>query len=135
MLLYDDVKKLFPHTLGIHLPGFEFLVVCNSTSVEMKKGLYIPSGKRVDLFESIEKGAIATLWEKDTDVPAFLPNHFPVFLVEDIQKAFEELHDYYKQNYIQEKWEIMTKFIYISESNLIIESKKIQNTETKRGGE
>ncbi|MGM0851643.1 MAG: hypothetical protein ACQEWI_03355 [Bacillota bacterium] len=116
MLFYDDVKKLFPETSGIHLPGFTFLVVSNSTSMGMEKGLYVPFSDEINLFEGIEKGAIASLWPKNKEVPSFVPNHFPLFMVEDVYKAYIDLLENYKQNYNQEKWEIMTKFIFNSKS-------------------
>ncbi|MFC7784463.1 hypothetical protein ACFQWC_08150 [Rossellomorea sp. GCM10028870] len=116
MLFYEEVKKLFPETSGIHLPGFAFLVVSNSTRMGMEKGLYVPFGDEIDLFESIEKGAIASLWPKNKEVPSFVPNHFPLFMVEDVYKAYIDLLENYKQNYNQEKWEIMTKFISNNES-------------------
>ncbi|MGM0840834.1 MAG: hypothetical protein ACQEWE_08910 [Bacillota bacterium] len=116
MLFYDDVKKLFPETSGIHLPGFAFLVVSNSTSMGMEKGLYVPFGDEINLFESIDSGAIASLWPKNKEVPSFVPNHFPLFMVEDVYKAYIDLLEDYTQNYNQEKWEIMTKFIFNSES-------------------
>ncbi|MGF3102468.1 hypothetical protein [Rossellomorea sp. DUT-2] len=116
MLFYDDVKKLFPETSGIHLPGFAFLVVSNSTSMGMEKGLYVPFGDEINLFESIDSGAIASIWPKNKEVPSFVPNHFPLFMVEDVYKAYIDLLEDYTQNYNQEKWEIMTKFIFNSES-------------------
>ncbi|MDT9023830.1 MULTISPECIES: hypothetical protein [Rossellomorea] len=116
MLFYDDVKKLFPETSGIHLPGLAFLVVSNSTSMGMEKGLYVPFGGEINLLESIDLGAIASLWPKNKEVPSFVPNHFPLFMVEDVYKAYIDLLEDYTQNYNQEKWEIMTKFIFNSES-------------------
>ncbi|CAN7439920.1 hypothetical protein LJR005_002829 [Rossellomorea sp. LjRoot5] len=115
-MLYDEVKKLFPETKGIHLPGLPFLVVSNSTRMGMEKGLYIPEGGEVNLFRSIEKGAVASLWPKGEEIPSFVPNHFPLFIVEDVYKAYLNLQESYKQNYNQEKWEIMTKFIFSNES-------------------
>ncbi|WP_201716941.1 hypothetical protein [Rossellomorea arthrocnemi] len=111
MLHYDEVKKLFPETKGVHLPGFAFLVVSNSTRMEMKKGLYVPFGDEINLFKSIENGAIASFWPKSDRIPSFVPNHFPLFMVEDVYQAYLDLLESYKQNYNQEKWEIMTKFI------------------------
>ncbi|MGE6753206.1 hypothetical protein ACQKFO_07135 [Rossellomorea sp. NPDC071047] len=116
MLFYDDVKKLFPETSGIHLPGLAFLVVSNSTKMGMEKGLYVPFGGEINLLESIDLGAIASLWPKNKKVPSFVPNHFPLFMVEDVYKAYIDLLENYTQNYNQEKWEIMTKFIFNSES-------------------
>ena len=116
MLLYDEVRKKFPETKGIHLPGYPFLVVSNSTRMGMEKGLYIPAGDEVNLLKSLEQGAIASLWPKGEQIPSFVPNHFPLFIVEDVYRAYLDLQESYKQNYNQEKWEIMTKFIFSSES-------------------
>ncbi|MCA1062279.1 hypothetical protein QTG56_18650 [Rossellomorea sp. AcN35-11] len=136
MLFYEDVKKLFPDTTGIHLPGVSFLIVSNSTSMGMKKGLYVPFSDEINLFKSIEKGAIASLWPKDTPVPSFVPNHFPLFMVEDVYDAYTDLLEDYKQNYNQEKWEIMTKFICTnsSEKNQSIDAASTQFT-IRKGGE
>ncbi|MGM0750335.1 MAG: hypothetical protein ACQET6_00325 [Bacillota bacterium] len=135
MLFYDDVKKLFPETSGILLPGFTFLVVSNSTSMGMEKGLYVPFGDELDLFESIEKGAIASLWPKNKEVPSFVPNHFPLFIVEDVYKAYIDLLQNYKQNYNQEKWEIMTKFIFNNEPEQNHTMDVLLNESNGKGGE
>ncbi|WP_052504419.1 hypothetical protein [Rossellomorea aquimaris] len=135
MLFYDDVKKLFPETSGILLPGFTFLVVSNSTSMGMEKGLYVPFGDEIDLFESIEKGAIASLWPKNKEVPSFVPNHFPLFIVEDVYKAYIDLLQNYKQNYNQEKWEIMTKFIFNNEPEQNHTMDVLLNESNGKGGE
>ncbi|MCC5802677.1 hypothetical protein [Rossellomorea vietnamensis] len=140
MLLYDEVRKKFPETRGIHLPGYSFLVVSNSTRMGMEKGLYIPAGDEVNLFRSIEKGAIASLWRKGEEIPSFVPNHFPLFIVEDVYRAYVDLQESYKQNYNQEKWEIMTKFIFSSESeqqqtNDMTMERSIQDPTDGMGGE
>ncbi len=131
MLFYDDVKKLFPESFGIRLPGFAFLVVSNSTSDKMEKGLYIPLGTDIDLFKSINLGAVASLWPRDKNVPPFVPNHFPLFLVENVQLAYDELLNYYKLNYNQEKWEIMTKFIFSNEIALDQPMNSSENSKSK----
>ncbi|MCA1059260.1 hypothetical protein LCL96_09940 [Rossellomorea aquimaris] len=137
MLLYDDVKKLFPDAKGIYLPGYTFLVVSNSTSMRMEKGLYVPFGDKIDLFKSIEMGAIASLWPNSEQVPSFVPNHFPLFMVEDVYLAYVDLQENYKQNYNQEKWEIMTKFIYINEpeKHQTVENGSAMKQKREKGGE
>ncbi|MCA0148728.1 MULTISPECIES: hypothetical protein [Rossellomorea] len=106
----------------------------------MEKGLYIPAGDEVNLFRSIEKGAIASLWRKGEEIPSFVPNHFPLFIVEDVYRAYVDLQESYKQNYNQEKWEIMTKFIFSSESeqhqtNDMTMERSIQDPTDGMGGE
>ncbi len=141
MLFYDEVKRLFPDTKGIHLPGFTFLIVSNSTSMTMEKGLYVPFSDEIDLLKSIEMGAIASLWRKDDPIPSYVPNHFPLFMVDDVYLAYVHLLENYKQNYNQEKWEIMTKFIFTNESNYqavdlsLNESSYELDTTKEKGGE
>jgi hypothetical protein len=138
MLFYDDVKKLFSETRGVGLPGIGFLSVSSLPDVSLEKGLYIPLDSHEKLFESIHNGAIASLWDRSEKIPLFVPNHFPLFLVEDVHSAYRELIHFYKQQNNQEKWEIMTKFICNNESDLMktvdAESLKELNTK-KKGGE
>ncbi|WP_175988826.1 hypothetical protein [Bacillus sp. Marseille-Q1617] len=118
MLVYDDVKKLFPKTRGVGLQGIGFHKVSSLPDVRLERGLYIPLESHEKLFESINNGAVASLWQGSEKVPLFVPNHFPLFIVEDVHSAYRELIQYYKQKNNQEKWEIMTKFICGNESDL-----------------
>jgi hypothetical protein len=137
MLFYEDVKSIFPHTRGIQLNGVRFHAVSPLYDIRLEKGLYVPLVSHDHLFESINNGAIASLWDGKEEVPRFVPNHFPLFIVKDVQSAFNELIHFYKQKNNQEKWEIMTKFICNSESNLIksIDAGSLKDQKKQKGGE
>lgn len=137
MLFYDDVKKLFPVTRGVGLPGIGFLTVSSLPEVRLERGLYIPLDSHRKLFDSINNGAIASLWDGSEEIPLFVPNHFPLFIVEDVHAAYRELIQFYKQKNNQEKWEIMTKFICNSESDLIktMDEEFLEVLTEKKGGE
>ncbi|MGR3763767.1 hypothetical protein [Rossellomorea sp. NS-SX7] len=137
MLFYDDVKKLFPVTRGVGLPGIGFLTVSSLPEVRLERGLYIPLDSHRKLFDSINNGAIASLWDGSEEIPLFVPNHFPLFIVEDVHAAYRELIQFYKQKNNQEKWEIMTKFICNSESDLIktMDEEFLEVLNEKKGGE
>jgi hypothetical protein len=138
MLFYEDVKTMFPQTRGIPLKGVGFHSVSPLYDIRLEKGLYIPMVSHEHLFESISNGAIASLWDSKEEVPRFVPNHFPLFIVKDVQSAYNELIHFYKQKNNQEKWEIMTKFICNSESSLIksIDAESLGNQNmNQKGGE
>ncbi|XXM73433.1 hypothetical protein ACQ0QQ_05940 [Lysinibacillus sphaericus] len=118
MLFYEDVKKLFPNTRGVELAGTAFQTVSPLPGVKLEKGLYIPLNSHIKLFDSITNGAVASLWDRRQTVPLFVPNHFPLFMVDDIQAAYRDLKHFYSKKTNEEKWEIMTKFICNSESDL-----------------
>jgi hypothetical protein len=138
MLFYEDVKKLFPHTRGVELTGTVFQTVSPLPHVKLEKGLYIPLDSPRKLFDSIANGAVASLWNRSEMVPLFVPNHFPLFMVDDIQAAYRELIHFYNQKNNEEKWEIMTKFICNSESDLktaVNEENLEEMNPGKKGGE
>jgi hypothetical protein len=138
MLFYEDVKKLFPNTRGVELTGTMFQTVSPLPGIKLEKGLFIPLDSHRKLFDSITNGAVASLWKKSEAVPLFVPNHFPLFMVEDIHAAYRELIHFYNQKNNEEKWEIMTKFICNSESDIIraVNEENPEHMEPgKKGGE
>ncbi|MCA1053419.1 hypothetical protein LCM10_00370 [Rossellomorea aquimaris] len=135
MLTYEDVKQLFPDTKGVALPGIGFQNVSSMADMRLERGLFIPIGSHEDLLEGIGNGVIASLWDKAVNVPMFVPNHFPLFFVEDLRTAQRELITFYKQKNNQEKWEIMTKFICSNESEHTDVMDNKQESKLKEGGE
>ncbi|WP_347860663.1 UDP-N-acetylmuramoyl-tripeptide--D-alanyl-D-alanine ligase [Salimicrobium sp. PL1-032A] len=70
--------------------------VMTDTRVTGENSLFIPiEGENFDahdfLDQAIEKGAVATLWNKGKDLPPNVPEDFPVFLVEDTLGAMQQL--------------------------------------------
>ncbi|OAT83372.1 hypothetical protein A6P54_07235 [Bacillus sp. MKU004] len=138
MLFYEDVKQLFPHTRGVELTGMVFKAVSPLPHVKLEKGLFIPLDSQMKLFDSISNGAVASLWKRSETVPLFVPNHFPLFLVDDVHTAYQELIHFYNQKNKEEKWEIMTKFICNSESDLktAVNEENLEDMDQgKKGGE
>ncbi|WP_053072398.1 hypothetical protein [Rossellomorea marisflavi] len=91
MLSYENVLLLFPESRGIRFPGLTFGMIATDPGKKMSKGLYVPLHGGEDLLGPIESGAIASLWLKDQVIPAHVPNHFPLFIVEDMKQAYEKL--------------------------------------------
>ncbi|SDJ03618.1 UDP-N-acetylmuramoyl-tripeptide--D-alanyl-D-alanine ligase [Salimicrobium halophilum] len=80
---------------GIHIES-----VMTDTRVPGRKSLFIPIvGENFDahsfLDKAIEQGAVAALWQKDIDLPAYVPTDFPVFFVEDTLTAMQRLANEY----------------------------------------
>lgn len=98
-LSLNALKDLFPQYRGevdqVNLKG-----VFTDSRKDCKKGLFVPIvGAKFDghefLKDAIYNGAIASLWQKDLEIPAYVPNHFPLFLVEDTLEALQNLAQYY----------------------------------------
>ncbi|TYR77614.1 hypothetical protein FZC79_02010 [Rossellomorea vietnamensis] len=111
MLSYADVENFVSESRGIKESGLNFSIVTGETTEDMPMGLFIPSSDR-DLFEAIHKGAIGSLWMKAAELPAWLPNHFPLFLTDNLTIAALTILDHYYYNTKQEEWGTMTKFIF-----------------------
>lgn len=68
---------------------------------ESAQSLFIPiAGENFDgheyIKEAFNNGAVAALWNKEKELPAFLPIDFPVFFVEDTLKALQQLASAYR---------------------------------------
>ncbi|WP_210363730.1 hypothetical protein [Bacillus sp. REN3] len=114
MLKYEDVSGMFPRTKGIVDPAIRFLTVSGFASVPQPKGLFVPVFENSGtLQEAIANGAIASLWSEKEPIPKYTPNHFPIFLTEDLLKGIEDLMrtytDYLSQ---QEEFTAATNFIF-----------------------
>ncbi|MEI5906079.1 hypothetical protein WAK64_03210 [Bacillus spongiae] len=95
----------------------------------MPKGLYIPFGS--DEFESaIKNGCIAAVIKVDESFPPWLPNHFPLFKVEDPLLFLVVLLQQYLKNMNQEKWEKMTNLVVNKQALLYMDKKTNTNSET-----
>lgn len=114
MLSYAGVEKFVSDSRGIKESSLNFSIVTGETTEDMPGGLFIPSSDR-ELFEAIHKGAIGSLWLKEAELPAWLPNQFPLFLTDNLTNAALTILDYYYYNTKQEEWGTMTKFIFKDE--------------------
>ncbi|HLR66058.1 UDP-N-acetylmuramoyl-tripeptide--D-alanyl-D-alanine ligase [Virgibacillus alimentarius] len=76
--------------------------VTTDSRLKSNKSLFIPLvGENFDghhyLKQAYDNGAIATLWNKQKDLPSFLPANFPVFYVENTLDALQKLASAYRQ--------------------------------------
>ncbi|KON89190.1 hypothetical protein AF332_21875 [Sporosarcina globispora] len=94
-LTYRDLAELFPAVKGIKDNELEFHTVASSSSALQPKGIYIPFGEAGNLKEAIEKGAVAALWNENTETPAYTPNHFPIFFTKDLTKGLKDIMELY----------------------------------------
>lgn len=114
MLCFTDVRNVITNSRGIDDPELLFEMVTAQADENMPKGLFIPLTGR-ELFEAIHKGAVASLWHKGEELPAWLPNHFPLFITDNIIEVVLEILDHYYYKTKQEEWGTMTKFIFRDE--------------------
>lgn len=103
MLTYQDVSSLFSRTTGIRDENIRFHTVSSLAGAEQPKGLFVPiSTDSGTLQEAISNGAVAAVWPEGEQVPAYAPNHFPIFYTQDNLKGLEIImnsyYDYLTQN-------------------------------------
>lgn len=120
MLTYQDVSSLFSRATGIRDENIRFQTVSSLSGAKQPKGLFVPiSTDSGTLQEAISNGAVAAVWPEGEQVPAYAPNHFPIFYTQDNLKGLEIImnsyYDYLTQNQdIKER----TKFIFHNEALL-----------------
>lgn len=97
-----DLIQLFPNTKGNIVNSTTIQSVSTDSRKKMVDALFVPIiGENFDghdyLAEAISHGAIAALWDNETEIPASIPNGFPLFLVDDTIKALQQLSQYYRR--------------------------------------
>lgn len=98
-LTYGDLAKLFPKKRGIQGHELYFHTVATISTVTQPRGIFIPCTRNSgELRKAIENGAIATLWDKDVEVPRYTPNHFPIFFTNDLLKGLMDMMELYIEN-------------------------------------
>lgn len=93
--------ELFPDAKGSIDDQFVINQVTTDSRKPMSHALFVPlKGDKFDghtyMNQAIEQGAVATIWEKDTPLPKFLPTDFPVFFVADTLVALQQLAHAYR---------------------------------------
>ncbi|MFS0861390.1 hypothetical protein [Fredinandcohnia sp. 179-A 10B2 NHS] len=115
MLSYDDVSYISIETRGIRDDNICFLYVTTEPSVKVRKSLYVSinaENREESLKKALYNGAVGAVWPKVDKLPRFLPNHFPVFLVDDTLLAFAHLIELYIKKIEENRYDIMTKFFH-----------------------
>jgi hypothetical protein len=124
MLTYQDVSRLFSKKAGIVEETIHFHTVSSIAGEKQPKGLFVPvSRDSGTLQEAIANGAIAALWPEHKPVPAYKPNHFPLFFTKDILKGLEDIMKSYLE-YLAQHEEIIGKTNFIFQHNELLNEKE-----------
>lgn len=95
-----ELSTWFSNSQGAVYDAIKIQSIMTDTRKHSKKSLFIPIvGDTFDghefIDEAIKKGAIAAFWQKDHDLPTFIPTDFPVSFVDDTIKALQDLSVFY----------------------------------------
>jgi hypothetical protein len=91
-MLLRELRVIFPETRGIEYDEIEFNELFINPSIKVDKGLFVLiESKDADmkLKEALYNGAVGAIWPNNHSIPTFLPNHFPMFLVDDSLEALQ----------------------------------------------
>jgi hypothetical protein len=120
MLTYQDVSSLFSRATGIRDENIHFHTVSSQADAKQPKGLFVPvSNNSGTLQDAISNGAVAAVWPEGEQVPAYAPNHFPIFYTQDNLKGLEKIMNSY-YDYLSQHEDIneRTKFIFLNKELL-----------------
>ncbi|GLB61225.1 hypothetical protein [Cytobacillus sp. NCCP-133] len=118
-LTYGDLAELFPKASGIKDNELHFHTVAASSSIVQPKGIYIPLEEKENLKEAIGNGAVAALWNKKDQLPAYTPNHFPIFYMNDLRKGLKDIMELYIEKMKRADKKInTTNFLFLDEKSL-----------------
>ncbi|MCM3089491.1 MULTISPECIES: hypothetical protein [unclassified Cytobacillus] len=121
-LTYQDLAELFPAVKGIKDHKLEFHTVASSSTDQQPKGIYIPYREAGNLKEAIEKGAIAAIWNEDTETPSYTPNHFPIFYTNDLTKGLKDIMELYLNKLSKAEESVNTTNFLISDEESLKEN-------------
>lgn len=95
------VSTFFNDYKGVAKDKIEINEIVTDSRVQSAKSLFIPiQGDNFDghdyLKQAFNNGAVAAFWNKNREVPSFLPTEFPLFHVEDTLEALQKLAALYR---------------------------------------
>lgn len=111
MLTLGDVWKLLPEMKGIKETSLRFHTIAVGSLEEQEKSLFFPVAEGAELLEAIHLGAVAAVWPKSKELPAYTPNHFPVFFTDDPMEALIELINTHSNKITMKKFGERTKIM------------------------
>jgi UDP-N-acetylmuramoyl-tripeptide--D-alanyl-D-alanine ligase len=97
-----DVKELVPYATKSagQIENVVIEGVSKDTRLKSENALYLPiAGERFDghefLFDAIKQGCVATVWQEGIDLPAGLPEDFPVLYTADTIDFLQRISKHY----------------------------------------
>jgi UDP-N-acetylmuramoyl-tripeptide--D-alanyl-D-alanine ligase len=98
----NELMELFQNHLGAVQDEISIMEVETDSRKQTNKALFIPLiGESFDghtfIKQAFDNGAVACIWQKDKEIPKFLPTDFPVFLVDDTLEALQQLSHWYRR--------------------------------------
>ena len=88
----NELANLFPNRKGINDSVLHFHTVTAFLSYSQPKGIFIPLYMiQVNYKKQSQMVQLPTLWEYDKALPNYIPNHFSVFLANDLWKGLEDM--------------------------------------------
>lgn len=101
---FQMLKQVFTKVQGLSDSELMFQSISTTGDTKQPKGLFIPVfGNGDDLLSAINQGAIGAVWDTNTPIPAYKPNHFPLFLTDNLLTDVEKLLILYKEKVKQEE--------------------------------
>lgn len=99
-LSITEIKDIFPDHKGALDSEITIHEVYTDSRKQTNKGIFIPIvGDHFDghdfLKSAINNGAIAALWKKERQIPAYVPTDFPMFFVNDTLNGLQTLASVY----------------------------------------
>ena len=124
-LTFTMLAEIFPHSTGIKEQNLSFHTVSDQGEDPQPRGLFIPLwNNSQDLLKAITNGAVAAIWVKDVPVPAYTPNHFPLFYTKNLEgDVFRLMKEYIQLLKQEDERETMSNFLFIDQKIL---NEKIQ---------
>jgi hypothetical protein len=106
-LSLQDLASLFGDSRGIQ-DDLLFVSVTDQAHESQPKGLFVPLNEESgELSVAIANGAIAAIWNHETKLPRYTPNHFPIFFTNDSTEAIINILNRYNEKLNGETDKIM----------------------------
>ncbi|ASK63584.1 UDP-N-acetylmuramoylalanyl-D-glutamate--2,6-diaminopimelate ligase [Virgibacillus phasianinus] len=96
------ISTIFRNYSGVAEDTIQINEVVTDSRTRSSKSLFIPIvGENFDghdfIKQAFDNGAVATIWNKNKELPSFLPTEFPVFFVDDTLRALQGLAAAYRK--------------------------------------
>ncbi|WP_234998357.1 UDP-N-acetylmuramoyl-tripeptide--D-alanyl-D-alanine ligase [Salirhabdus sp. Marseille-P4669] len=96
------LTTIFPTYRGLAKDAIQIEEAFTDSRKKVHFGLFIPIvGENFDghdfLKDAIQNGAVGAIWQKDKEIPSYVPTDFPLFLVDDTIVGMQRLAAFYRE--------------------------------------